>query len=450
MSVESHTWHNTIQIAALSDVGMRRSNNQDHYGVVLSANWDEWRKRGHLFVVADGMGAHAAGELASEIAVDRVGHLYRKYVEKTPPDALVAAVEEANAVINRKGEENSAFHKMGTTCSSLLILPQGAIVAQVGDSRVYRLRGDKLEQLSFDHSMAWEIRAATQGLDAADVYDAIPKNVITRSLGPGPTVEVDLEGPFPLQVGDTFFVCSDGATGPLRNDEIAIILKTLDPSHAVQLMVDLANLRGGPDNITVIVAKITGEAITQDPTRTEPLIMEEARPANPPPRQKLRNPPWTIWALLLLFGFATAALVYLDRPFEALISGLAAFAAFVFGAVYMYSAPPTDEEPIKATPKRRLGRGPYEETFCNTTENVARNLAATVVELREASETNHWKLDWDRVNQLRSQAQLELAAGDYFNATRLFLICIGAMMAQIRMQSKKKNPLEDESKVDLI
>src|SRR5690606_36327610 len=146
----------------------------------------------------------------------------------------------------------------GTTCSSLLLLPQGAVVGHVGDSRVYRLRGDQLEQLTFDHSMAWEVEAATGGAGLSpEACAAIPKNVITRSLGPNEKREVYAEGPVPLEMGDTVLLCSDGASGPVTDDEFALILGALEPNQAAQMIVDLANLRGGPDNITVIVAKIT-------------------------------------------------------------------------------------------------------------------------------------------------------------------------------------------------
>ena len=119
---EKHDWAGCLHVAAMSDIGMRRSNNQDHFGVALSQTWEDWQRRGHLFIVADGMGAHAAGELASEIAVEQVRHLYKKYLDKKPAMALTSAIEEANMIINRRGESNAAFHKMGTTCSCLLLL----------------------------------------------------------------------------------------------------------------------------------------------------------------------------------------------------------------------------------------------------------------------------------------------------------------------------------------
>ena len=126
---------------------------------------------------------------------------------------MLAAVEDANQQIDQRGSSDPEFKGMGTTSTVLVLLPQGALAAQVGDSRAYRFRGDRFEQLTFDHSLVWELRASGQ-LPAGHIPDYIPKNVITRSLGPNPTVQVDVEGPFPLVVGDTF--CSAATGSPAR------------------------------------------------------------------------------------------------------------------------------------------------------------------------------------------------------------------------------------------
>ena len=142
--------------AALSDVGLRRTNNQDNMGVMMASNADLWQRRGHLFLVADGMGAHAAGEYASKLAVDHVPHTYHKEPDASAATAIRKAIEEANHIIPARGQANPDFQGMGTTCSALIMLPEGAMVAHVGDSRVYRLRSNRLEQLTFDHSLVWE------------------------------------------------------------------------------------------------------------------------------------------------------------------------------------------------------------------------------------------------------------------------------------------------------
>jgi protein phosphatase len=220
-------WEQRLEYVELTDIGMRRSNNQDAHRVVLASDLETWRRRGHFFMVADGMGAHAAGELASELAVEGVPHLYHKYSELSPPEALQRAIQETNSKVHRKGQENADFRNMGTTASALLLLPQGALVAHIGDSRVYRLRDGNLEQLTFDHSLVWELRAAGQFSEDADLAQAIPKNVITRSLGPNASVLADIEGPIPVHVGDAFLLCSDGLTGRIEDDELAAILTHL-------------------------------------------------------------------------------------------------------------------------------------------------------------------------------------------------------------------------------
>src|SRR5262245_16565227 len=255
-----------LKHASVSDLGMRRTNNQDSLAVVVTNDVATWAARGHLLMVADGMGAHAAGELASKLAVDNIPHTYFKLRDLYPPAALRQAIREANATIHAKGQSSIGFQGMGTTCSCLVLLPQGALVAHIGDSRIYRLRGDVLEQLTFDHSLVWEMAAAGQ-MPQEDVPAYIPKNVITRSLGPHPTVHVDLEGPFSTQSGDAFLICSDGLSGPVNDAEMGAIVECLSPQEAADTLVDLANLRGGPDNISVIVAKVEG--IAPQPAATD-------------------------------------------------------------------------------------------------------------------------------------------------------------------------------------
>ena len=176
---------------------MRRSANQDSFAVVLAEDREHWERSGHLLIVADGMGAHAAGELASRLSVDLIPHHYAKLNRGDAPVALLRSLEEANSEIFRKGQANPEFRNMGTTTCALAILPEGAVIAHVGDSRVYRLRGTTIEQLTFDHSLVWEMRASGEVSEEALRNNAIPKNVITRSLGPSATVAIDLEGPFP-------------------------------------------------------------------------------------------------------------------------------------------------------------------------------------------------------------------------------------------------------------
>lgn len=253
--VDTSTFH--VAHRALSDLGMRRANNQDAVAVAV-ADETQWQSRGHFFMVADGMGAHAAGELASKLAVDNVPHTYHKLRSLTPPAALRQAVHKANKLIYDKGQSAPEFNGMGTTCSCLVLLPGAALVAHVGDSRVYRMRCGQLEQLTFDHSLVWEMAAASDTADE-NMPACIPKNVITRSLGPHPMVNVDLEGPYDVCPADKYLLCSDGLTTVVENDLIAGLMECLPPAEAAATLVDIANLRGGPDNVSVVVCQVEGE-----------------------------------------------------------------------------------------------------------------------------------------------------------------------------------------------
>jgi len=243
--------------ASVSDLGMRRQNNQDSVAVDMAAQ-GTWSSQGHFFMVADGMGAHAAGELASKLATDNIPHTYRKLKSVLPPAALRQSIQQANNAIYEKGQSSSEFNGMGTTCSCLVLLPSGALVGHVGDSRVYRLRCRDFEQLTFDHSLVWEMAAASHTPDD-EVPSCIPKNVITRSLGPHSSVNVDLEGPFEVLPGDKYLLCSDGLTNVVSDELIGSLTACLPPADVAQTLVDVANLRGGPDNISIVVAQVTSD-----------------------------------------------------------------------------------------------------------------------------------------------------------------------------------------------
>ena len=215
-------WEQTVQYASISDIGLRRRNNQDACTVQVCSEQQEWQRRGHLFMVADGMGGHAVGELASKIAVDTIPHTHYKSQHPELSDALREAIETANHAIHERGTHNRDFERMGTTCSTLVLGPSGALIGHVGDSRVYRVNQGKICQLTFDHSLQWEL--IRQGrMKPEDVYLHQPRNVITRSLGPEPEVDVDVEGPWPVEPGDTFILCSDGLTGHVADTEIGAI-----------------------------------------------------------------------------------------------------------------------------------------------------------------------------------------------------------------------------------
>lgn len=419
-------WNPGLETAALSDIGLRRTNNQDAYAVVAASSHDAWLQRGHLFMVADGMGAHAAGELASKLAVDTVPLTYHKLVEREAAEALRLAVEDANAKIHGRGQANADFHGMGTTSSVLLLLPEGAVVAQVGDSRVYRLRGNQLEQLSFDHSLVWEMSAGGKSNDQ-DVPSYIPKNIITRSLGPSSEVKVDLEGPFPLNVGDTFMVCSDGLTGQVGDEEIGIILGSLKPQEAVRALVDLANLNGGPDNITVIVVRVVGSSAVNGAPRGN---KRSARGEN-------RKTPLVMNVLgwLAVVALLAGAALSVVAAQQTLAIGGVVLAGLL--AVALLAAPAVRGATSVAAPTDALGRGPYTVQQSEPNPAFVEKLDKLVKQLVAAATEERWDIRWNDFEKLRDEAQRLAERKDYAGAVRNYCLAVSFMMEEIREQRRK-------------
>ncbi len=419
MEENAASWDHCLEYASLSDLGLRRANNQDSMAVMLAGSREKWNQRGHLFLVADGMGAHAAGELAAKLATDVIPLTYYKMVDRSPPEAILAAVRDANRQINSRGQASEDFRGMGTTVSALLLLPDGAVTAHVGDSRAYRLRGDRLEQLTFDHSLVWELRAARQ-IPEQEVPSFVPKNVITRSLGPNPEVDVDLEGPFPVQVGDAFLLCSDGLSGPVEDDEIGTILACMPPDEAVRALVDLANLRGGPDNITVVVARVTGPDLAQQ----VPGSKSRGR------RAPVRPVPTPLWTLIGLFALGTVAAAALSYPLFAVLSLAGLIGTGVAALIRRYGG----ESPSYEHDGQPLGKGPYTACQCKADAQFVERLVSLTHQLRDAAIQEAWNLDWDRFNGHHDRAVAAALGGEYPEAVRQHCHAISFMMAELRAQ----------------
>ena len=347
----------------------------------------------------------------------------------SPQAALVEAVRDANLQIHNRGQASEDFLGMGTTLSALAILPEGAMVAQVGDSRVYRLRGNWLEQLSFDHSLLWEFRAAA-GPPAQEFSNFIPKNIITRSLGPSPELQVDLEGPFPVEPGDTFLLCSDGLSGPVKDEEIGKILLCLPPQQAVRCLVDLANLNGGSDNITVVVVRVTG------PQTARGQSAEQSRPAE----RSSRILHGALWGLAVLCGAASLGWLAIGEMPLALL-GLAGAAvaagAAVSGSLHKRSTP----APARAESEgQRIGRGPYARFDCTPDEPFVRRLAEIAQQLRDAASNEAWDVDWQSFNKHTSLAAEAAEAADYAEAVREYCRAFGFMMEHYCSERGRKRP----------
>lgn len=433
-------WNRCLEQAAVTDIGMRRSNNQDSYGVVMATDLENWYARGHLFMVADGMGAHAAGELASKLAVDGIPHLYHKHYEQSPPEALQKAIVETNSEVHRRGEANPDFQSMGTTASVLVMLPQGAMVAHIGDSRIYRLRGDTLRQLTFDHSEVWEMRASGDLPEGVDPERIGRKNVITRSLGPNARVKIDFEGPFPVHMGDTFLLCSDGLTGRVEDDELALFMAHLPPKEAANALISLANLRGGPDNITIIIVKVVDPQITTAAVQAEPLVLG----ADMTGEKSVHPAIWVVTGVCFLVAVIMFMIPNTVLGLVAACVGVIAATAGIlqkFGSLKIGGA-----KEVSLAGGRRLGAGPYTETKVVTGAALGRKLQAAYERSRNTSQKRGRDMDWTRLEQECQQAVAAAGRGDATAAMRTYAEIVSHMMDQIRQQLKAA---ASDSKVDL-
>jgi protein phosphatase len=233
-----------------TDVGCVRETNEDSGLLVTPNDPAVLARRGLLLIVADGMGGHASGEVASQMAVAELSQLYY-HAQGTPREALKLSVEEANRRVHAAAQADSALEGMGTTCTTLALVGGTVYAAHVGDSRFYRLRAGRLEQMTEDDSAVMEmVKLGIISREEARHHE--DKNVILKALGTTPEVEAASLEPFQVEVGDIYLLCSDGLTDMVEDAEIEQILKgATDVHEAGERLVTLAKERGGHDNITV-------------------------------------------------------------------------------------------------------------------------------------------------------------------------------------------------------
>lgn len=250
--------------AGLSDVGRKRTHNEDSFALVESEN---------LYLVADGMGGHSSGEVASRMAIETMAEFFA--ATSADPEAtwpykmdkargydenrLVTGIKLANRRIYEAAQRETRLHGMGTTMVALLAVRDAMLIGHVGDSRVYRIRNGVLEQLTEDHSLLNDY-IKMKSMTPEEIESFPHKNVIVRALGMKETVKVDaiLDTPKP---GDLYLLCSDGLCGPASDEEIKeIVLKHKDLRETAQALIDRANEHGGPDNVTVVLCRWIGSS----------------------------------------------------------------------------------------------------------------------------------------------------------------------------------------------
>jgi len=301
-----------IRVFGKTDVGRARDHNEDNYLVADLTKRDpslptaerayEMGERGLLLMVADGMGGAAAGELASEMATDTIyKHLLAEWLSEDEATGqrfayrLKEAVESANNAIHDYAKAHPENRGMGTTATAVGILGDHLYVTQVGDSRAYLIRGKDAHQLTKDQSLMQRLVEAGE-LTEEEAAQSERRNIILQALGPDAKVKVDLTHQ-DLRRGDILVLCSDGLSGQVKKEEIAkAALDTQDLTAAATRLVALANERGGPDNITVVLARVDGDGLAQ-PGRSEdvghqpfPLIDTE-QSTEPVPVYKGSKPP---------------------------------------------------------------------------------------------------------------------------------------------------------------
>jgi PPM family protein phosphatase len=248
-----------IEVAGETNVGMKRTHNEDNFSIIEESG---------LYIVADGMGGHASGEIASKMAVDAVREFFALTAndpERTWPykmdrskgyeeNRLITGIKLANLRIFESAQRDPRQRGMGTTIAALFAVENGVYLAHVGDSRVYRMREERLEQLTEDHSLLNDY-IKMKRLTPEEIANFPHKNVIVRALGMKDTVKVDtrLEQP---RAGDIYLLCSDGLSGPVADLEMLDMLLTPgDLKTAASRLIAKANENGGPDNITVVLAR---------------------------------------------------------------------------------------------------------------------------------------------------------------------------------------------------
>jgi protein phosphatase len=429
-----------IEYASQTDVGIRRSHNQDAYAAMPASDAEQWRGRGHVFLVADGMGAHAVGELASKLAADSIPHIYAKHAREGPVSALRKAFVETNLSIHTRGQQNREFEGMGTTATAVLLRPEGAWIGHVGDSRCYRIRDGRIEQLSFDHSLIWEL-ARRQRKDPAELQ-GIPSNVIVRSLGPEPLVQVDVEGPHPIQPGDYFILCSDGLSGPVSDREIGAVVSAMPPSEACRFLVHLANLQGGPDNITTIVIRVgRPEAGSASVNGRKPTRLSHSRDKSPLV-QALGHNLKRVWPFALLFlGIALSflAITLSVHEFSELgrvpfLLATAALIAGLVGLIVQARQEKTQSPEETYIPRTKV----YRQTPCPIDHALVERMGHAVTELDERVREKAWQADWQKCHSERAQAEERRQRGDYLEAFRGYCRAMMILMESVRQQRAKE------------
>jgi PPM family protein phosphatase len=239
-----------IELANLTDKGCEREENEDYFCYLEPESEEQFARKGRFAVVADGMGGHEGGQVASRLAVEVVRDVYLESAAD-PEAALVEALRAAHEAIQRYAADHPRLRGMGTTCTALSILDGCLHFAHVGDSRLYLIRGSTIARLTHDHSYVSRLVAAGI-LQPEEAENHPDRHILTAAVGADSALQAEIpEAPIELQTGDILLLCTDGLHGLVSDDEILASATHSGPSQACRELVQLAKDRGGPDNITI-------------------------------------------------------------------------------------------------------------------------------------------------------------------------------------------------------
>jgi serine/threonine protein phosphatase PrpC len=246
-----------VELAGISDIGCQRENNEDQYAYWEPATDEEFAYKGRLAIVADGMGGHQGGQEASRIAIETIQEVFAETTGGHPQSLLLAGFQAAHQRILRHADGHPELHGMGTTATAIVVVDKQLFYAHVGDSRLYLVRGGNIVRLTHDHSYVG--RLVDNGVISSAEAEIHPqRHILTAALGAGGEISPETpEQPMALQQGDVLVLCTDGLWGLLSENEIQSAVANGEPSEACQALIKMTKARGGPDNITLQVIRVS-------------------------------------------------------------------------------------------------------------------------------------------------------------------------------------------------
>jgi len=244
-----------IELASLTDLGCQRSNNEDRYSYWEPSSDEEFKRKGRLAIVADGMGGYEGGQEASRIAVETVEERYASAIDGDPQSLLVDGLRAAHQLIHDYAAAHDELLGMGTTCTAIALVGKSLYYAHIGDSRLYLVRGPNISRLTHDHSYVG--RLIENGVISSEEAETHPqRHILTAALGSGTDILPDgPESPIELEKGDVLILCSDGLWSMVNESELQDLVR-MDLQEACRRLSETAKDRGGPDNITVQLLRV--------------------------------------------------------------------------------------------------------------------------------------------------------------------------------------------------